>query len=313
MSSKRRSIEVFSLAFLDIIACAFGAVILIISFAKKSDEGDYADASQIAALIQAISGAEAKTEELTGALTEKDDTLSSLKQASASTNTTAEALESELAKAEENLERLTFASSGLEDKLKELRLAIQKGKETTRDEEVGGIPVDSDYIIFIIDTSGSMRAVWPKVMSTLREVLNNHPKVKGFQVMTDNGDYLLSATKGKWRKDSESQRKIILNKMKHGWGSSNSSPLEGIKEALGRYARKTNSLSLYVFGDEYNGGSYDQAIAEINNLNYNKSIGKKVARIHGIGFMSRNTPYPKFATFMRAVTEQNNGSFININ
>lgn len=313
MSSKKRTVEVFSLAFLDVIACAFGAVILIISFAKQSDEGEYADASQIANLINAIAGAEAKTDELKGALTQKDDTLSSLKQASASNSTKAQALETDLARAEENLERLTSASSGLEDKLKALRLATQEGQETTRDDEVGGIPVDSDYVIFIIDTSGSMRAVWPRVMSTLREVLNNHPKVKGFQVMTDNGDYLLSATKGKWRKDTKSQRKIILNKMKHGWGSSNSSPLEGIKEALGTYARKTNSLSLYVFGDEYNGGSYDKAVAEINALNYNSTTKKKIARIHGIGFMSRNTPYPKFATFMRAVTEQNNGSFINVN
>ena len=29
-------------------------------------------------------------------------------------------------------------------------------RQNIRDEEVGGIPVDSDYIIFIVDTSGSM-------------------------------------------------------------------------------------------------------------------------------------------------------------
>ena len=32
-----------------------------------------------------------------------------------------------------------------------------------RVKEVGGIPVDSEYVVFIIDTSGSMKALWGKV------------------------------------------------------------------------------------------------------------------------------------------------------
>ena len=32
-----------------------------------------------------------------------------------------------------------------------------------RDEEAGGILVDRDYVIFIVDTSGSMRELWGRV------------------------------------------------------------------------------------------------------------------------------------------------------
>ncbi len=44
---------------------------------------------------------------------------------------------------------------------------------------IGGIPVDSEYIIFIIDTSGSMfNHGWGSVVQKLTEVLDIYPKVK---------------------------------------------------------------------------------------------------------------------------------------
>ena len=53
---------------------------------------------------------------------------------------------------------------------------------------IGGIPVDSEYVIFIIDTSGSMfNYVWPTLLKKIEETLNIYPKVKGFQVMSDEG------------------------------------------------------------------------------------------------------------------------------
>ena len=76
-----------------------------------------------------------------------------------------------------------------------LKQASIKPKETKniRDEEVGGIPVDSDYVIFIIDTSGSMKQIWGRVSSEIINVLNIHPKVKGFQIINDLGKSLIFA------------------------------------------------------------------------------------------------------------------------
>ena len=52
-----------------------------------------------------------------------------------------------------------------------------------RDEEVGGIPVDSEYIIFIIDNSGSMEQPWKLLLKEMQNILDIHPEIKGIQVM----------------------------------------------------------------------------------------------------------------------------------
>ena len=49
-----------------------------------------------------------------------------------------------------------------------------------RNDLVGGIPVDSEYIIFIIDTSGSMfNYSWQRMMDELINTLDIYPSVKG--------------------------------------------------------------------------------------------------------------------------------------
>ncbi|WDE05850.1 hypothetical protein SG34_002635 [Thalassomonas viridans] len=314
MKLQRAPIEVFNLAFLDIISCAFGAVVMLILLAKNGDEGEFNDASQISSLIQAITRAEASVSELQGAVSDKQEQLKQMQATSASNADQADALDADIARAKNNVQQLTDMASGLKETQQERqRAAITAGKATERDEEVGGIPVDSEYVIFIVDTSGSMKNIWKKIMNTMSEVLNNHPEVKGFQVMSDNGDYLIRASKGRWRKDTPKQRKAILNAMKSWYGSSSSSPMEGLEIALKTYAQKTSSLAIYIFGDDYTGGSYDIALERINKLNTNKRSGKKVARIHGIGFVSDGRANLKYATFMREVARQNNGTFMTVN
>ena len=79
-------------------------------------------------------------------------------------------------------------------------------RETTtpkqRDPEVGGIPVDSEYVIFIVDTSGSMMEIWDYVVDVMDRVIDIHPKVKGFQIMNDNGNYLFASTRRQWLPDN---------------------------------------------------------------------------------------------------------------
>ena len=48
------------------------------------------------------------------------------------------------------------------------------------DGTVGGIPVDSEYIIFVIDTSGSMfQGPWNLVIEKVSETLAVYPEIKG--------------------------------------------------------------------------------------------------------------------------------------
>ena len=80
----------------------------------------------------------------------------------------------------------------------------------------GGIPVDRDYVIFIIDTSGSMKRYWELVIRQIRAILKIHPKIKGIHVMSDNGEYLLEGYASSWIPDTDLVRKRILKNCKVG-------------------------------------------------------------------------------------------------
>ena len=135
--------------------------------------------------------------------------------------------------------------------------------------------------------------------------------MKGFQILNDNGEYLIAAYKGKWITDTKKMRKNSIELFKIWRAMSNSSPVEGIKEALKTYGKANQKLSIYVFGDDFSGGNFDLALNEINSLNFNKITKSKIARIHAIEFSSLRSTN-RFPILMRAVTEQNNGTFLSI-
>lgn len=317
MRKTRTPIEVFSLSFLDVISCAFGAVVMLILLAKNGQDGDFSQSANVAEItesITALSQAQSELESLEAQMAAQLAKLQRAQQEGASNDSKAQALQTDISRAQRDLQKLNDKASGLEKLIdRRKRAAISVGDANERDDEVGGIPVDSDYVVFIIDTSGSMKIMWNKVVDSMREVLNNHPEVKGFQVMSDNGEYLLPSSAGRWRSDTSAQRNGILRAMRSWTGSSNSSPVEGIELALQAYGRRTDSLALYVFGDDYSGGSYDVTLASINRLNTNGK-GEKIARIHAIGFRQAKRELGqdslKFATLMAEVARQNNGTFI---
>ena len=154
-----------------------------------------------------------------------------------------------------------------------------------------------------------MREIWNRVSSEVENVLAIHPKVHGFQIINDNGSHLISAYAGKWIPDTPQRRKSIFKAFK-GWQSaSNSSPIEGLQVALKRYAKANISLSIYIFGDDYTGSSYDPVINALVHLNTNKTTGKRLAKIHAIGFIS-NYSTNRFAILMREIAKRNGGTFL---
>lgn len=310
MKRQRAPLEVFNIAFLDIISCAFGAIVLLVLLAKNGTEGDFFDAEKLSDLIRALSQAEIGVQQQNSTLANKQQQLQQLQKAQASIETQQQALSSDIAAAKNQVQQLASTTDGLRNIVESRqRASLNTGSAVVRDIEVGGIPVDSEYIIFIVDTSGSMQRIWNKVLSTMDDILDNHPKVKGVQVMSDMGSYLVSSSAGKWRKDTPGSRKAILSAMKQWRGRSNSSPVEGLTIALKTYAKKTKSLSIYILGDEYSGGSYDPVISALNILNTDPKTGKSLARIHAIGFLSEQSSV-KYSTLMRELTRQNRGTFL---
>jgi hypothetical protein len=194
-------------------------------------------------------------------------------------------------------------------------LGSQYRRPTTA--EVGGIPVDSEYIIFIIDTSGSMfNYVWPTMLRTMAATLDIYPKVKGFQVMSDEGTYMFPSFKGKWLPDTPEQRKRVIDRLRDWNAFSNSSPVEGIVEAIRTYHTKGLKISLYVFGDEFTGSSIDEVVKTVDFMNREDKTGERRVRIHAIGFPVRpDAPQYtsiRFATLMRILCQRNGGTFVGI-
>ena len=303
---RREAPDAFGTAFLDIISCGFGAIVLLILIFKFEP-----DVSGLASVKN--DDANAKIKQLYGLVDELKaepaiDNEQSAKAKAAMLKTAQAKLEramAETAKLQQTSSELKKQLSALQKQIKKQQIAgTSEGDQSRQDDEVGGIPVDRDYVIFIVDTSGSMKEIWHKVMREIDNILTVHPQLKGFQVINDNGNYLVSGYAGKWMKDTPSMRKRAM-KLFSSWASiSNSSPVEGIETALTRYSKYTKDLSIYVIGDDFTGTNFDQVILRTRQLN------KGRARIHALNFISPNASTDRFSTLMREICRENQGTFL---
>jgi len=303
---QREAPDAFGTAFLDIISCGFGAIVLLILIFKFEP-----DVSGLASVKN--DDANAKIKQLYGLVDELKaepaiDNEQSAKAKAAMLKTAQAKLEramAETAKLQQTSSELKKQLGALQKQIKKQQIAgTSEGDQSRQDDEVGGIPVDRDYVIFIVDTSGSMKEIWHKVMREIDNILTVHPQLKGFQVINDNGNYLVSGYAGKWMKDTPSMRKRAM-KLFSSWASiSNSSPVEGIETALTRYSKYTKDLSIYVIGDDFTGTNFDQVILRTRQLN------KGRARIHALNFISPNASTDRFSTLMREICRENQGTFL---
>ena len=325
---QRRSVDIFNLSFLDVVSCGFGAIILLLVIVKIAEpqviEKLAVDLSGLIQRLQAeLHHLQGETETISHELMSSEEQLSESRQNLARLRGDLSFIRGQFAAGKRELDaqlrienRLESAQQSLSE---EMRRLLGSGYRRT-DSAIGGVPVDSEYIIFIIDTSGSMqKGAWPRVLQKVREVLAIYPQVKGIQVMNDMGDYLFSQYKGRWIKDTPARRKAILKRLA-GWQPfSNSSPVEGVEAAIRRFYAKDKRISLYVFGDDFSRGSIQQVVDTVESLNRADSRGQRRVRIHAVGFpvMFAQGGLPvnsvRFAALMRKLAEDNNGSFVGLN
>jgi len=328
MKRRKPPIEIFSMSFLDIISCAFGAVILLFVLSKQAEP----------MVIEGI------RENLDGVIAELQRTIFELRGEVTVLNREKNAKRVELKRDESELEGLdkelqavrgqyTASEQTLEAKLiiegklasarQELseemrRLLGEDFRRSETDSNIGGVPVDSEYIIFIIDTSGSMfNNAWALVIRKISETLKIYPRVKGIQVMNDMGDYMFSTYAGRWIPDTPSRRKAILKRLRTWNPFSNSSPVEGITRAIRTFYAPDKKISLYVFGDEFSGSSIDAVVKQVDAINKEDTRGNRLVRIHGVGFPVQLARAPhmqttgiRFAALMRVLSEKNGGTFV---
>lgn len=319
-----------TIAFLDVISCGFGAMVLLLMITNNSEpvtleETEVAMEQPIAALQQTLFEIRGETEIINRDLNARREQLSAYRERIAR-------LEREMS----DIRGRYMASNQMEDQRvqeeNELAIARQSltaemqrllGTQFTRSNNViGGLPVDSEYIIFIIDTSGSMfYNAWPRVLEMISEVLNVYPEVKGIQVMNDMGDYMFPAYRGQWIPDTPARRQAIISTLRNWTPFSNSSPVEGITRAISTFYSPDQKVSLYVFGDDFQpGGSITRVIETVDRINQADDTGSRLVRIHAVGFpvlFDLDARYQdslyRFAHLMRELAERNGGSFVGLN
>jgi hypothetical protein len=208
----------------------------------------------------------------------------------------------------------------MQELTEEMRRLLKKQPPKT-DQSIGGIPIDSEYIIFIIDTSGSMQGrAWRLLLKKIREILAIYPTVKGIQVMNDMGQYMFSQYRGKWIPDTPPRRKAILSKLSTWRPYSNSSPVEGITAAIRTFYSSDKKISLYVMGDEFSAGNVQSVVDTVDRINKRTKDGARMVRIHAVGFPTmlektwgRGNTGERFATLMRVLCRENDGTFVGLN
>ena len=328
--SRRRNVEVFNLSFLDAISCGFGAIILLLIIALASEPKTVQRIMvDLSDKIAEINGEREKVvgegQELTRKLAEKKKKLGEIQnRLAALSEQWSVARNRSVAAQSQSIEQSRIESElkavrqTLSDEMKRL-IAQPTYEPPGNDTTIGGIPVDSEYIIFIVDTSGSMlRAAWPLVVKKVEEVLAVHPKVKGIQVINDMGEYMYSTYAGRWIPDTPARRKAVIARFRTWQSFSNSSPVEGVLFAVKRFFHKDKRISLYVFGDDFSSGSTDEVLREIARINKKDALGNPRVRIHTFGFpvlfLSElgRANRTRFAHLMRLLAEQNAGSFVGL-
>ncbi|MGB5878675.1 MAG: VWA domain-containing protein, partial [Thermoanaerobaculia bacterium] len=279
MRRKRRSpFEGFNLSFLDVISCGFGAIVLLLVLTKIGEPGALEAARQdldalIAELQEEIYEIRGETEVFNRQLVSREEQISEEREKVARLRGDLSELRGEFAATDELSEvneiiegRLLAAQQTLSEEMK--RLQSQAERRQVDRTLVGGIPVDSEYVIFVIDTSGSMFTyAWPTVIQKMTQVLDIYPKVKGIQVMNDMGQYMFSRYAGKWIPDTPGRRKVIIERLRTWNVFSNSSPVEGITRAIRTFSAPDKKISIYVFGDEFTGKSIDEVVNTVDRLN----------------------------------------------
>jgi len=327
---RRREFETMGLSFLDAICCGFGAVLLLFVIARGAqpqvvEHDAETQRAELRILQEERIELEARMKTLRAELDARHAELSKAERLVARYREELTTVEGRYRAARDTAavqnrirDRLALAQQELTEETK--RLLAQR-REAPPERFVGGIPVDSEYIIFIIDTSGSMQTLaWTLMRRKVEETLKVYPRVKGIQVMSDMGQFMFSQYSGQWIPDSPARRSAIVERLRDWRPFSISSPVEGIETAIRIYRNPEHKISLYVFGDEFTGPSIDDVVRRVDQLNRADASGKRQVRIHGVGFPTQFGPQARssytgvrFATLMRELARYNGGTFLGLN
>jgi hypothetical protein len=323
----RKEAQTLSLSFLDAISCGFGAVILLFVIAKMFEPIRLEESQQeldnlIVRYQEELEHIVGETQRLDSEQDEMAVNVRADRDHVAELERELRRIRAELREQRDDAEvsaelagQLARARQSLTDEMRELLADYQRPLD---DYTVGGIPVDSEYLIFIVDTSGSMlNFAWDSMMRQLEETLEVYPQLKGIQVMSDMGGYLFRSYRGEWIPDSPDRRQAILNGVRNWNAFSNSTPREGIITAINHFYDPEKKIALHIYGDDFAVGSINAVVREVDRLNRADEQGNRRVRIHAVAFPAlweatggELYSAAQYATLMRVLTQRNGGTFV---
>jgi len=313
-----------------VAACGFGAMIILLMITKSGEPisiefVDVPPEGAITELQEQLFAIRGETTILNRDLNAKQEQLSAMKDRIAR-------LQRDLSDVQGRYQTSNQLSSEITDEMGRLAIAQQSMTEEMQrllanssapeNNAIGGVPVDSEYIIFVIDTSGSMFGnAWNKMLGVIEDTLNVYPEVKGIQIMNDMGDYMFASYRGQWIPDTPGTRNNVISTLRTWNPFSNSSPVEGVTRAINTFYSPDKKISIYVIGDDFQpGGSIQEVLQTIDRINVEDENGDRLVRIHGIGFpvifagqaRFQQSVY-RYSTLMREMTQRNGGTFVGLN
>ncbi|MGC4029443.1 MAG: hypothetical protein QM696_11255 [Steroidobacteraceae bacterium] len=325
MKLRRRDTEVFSLSFLDCICCGFGAIILLLILTEVDqpvviERTRDAMEGQLKRLQQELYAIRGETDQLNRELQGRVTALSRERARLARVQGDLTDVRGQFAASRSDAQVGNIVESELVSAYQELTAEMLRLNAQPRPrpspQAVGGVPVDSEYVVFVIDTSNSMVSLhWETTVQLMREILDIYPEVKGLQVLNDQGRYMFGGVPGRWLQDSDSTRNRIRETLPRWTPFSQSNPVPGIEAALRQFRAPGLKISVYVIGDEFTGESIQAALDSIAMLNA-PDPRRPRARIHAIGFPEGAGMPPftniRFSALMRAVAARNEGTFVGL-
>jgi hypothetical protein len=326
MKRQRRELQEASISFLDVISCGFGAIVLLLVIARVGDPSALEEAEE--ALRGTVKEFQQQLFDVRGESVVLNTELKSRKQQLSELTERVARLKAKLASVDKQAQTISLSQARETEQLQLVMQILTEEMERLVGPEfkqqnnlIGGIPVDSDYIIFVIDTSGSMQvAAWERVKKEMINILDIYPDVKGIQVLNDMGQYMFSAYRERWIPDSPKMREEIITTLGNWAPFSNSSPVEGINAAIQTFYKRDRKISIYTLGDDFQGRTIRNVVRAVDKLNRANLGADRLVRIHAIGFpvhFSRggapSVSAIKFAALMRELSYNNGGTFIGLN
>ena len=318
----RRTIEVFSLSFLDCLCCGFGAILLIflltIGTGRSASTESQPDLESLQAQLQAL---EESLRDNHNALEAAQNSEQIAEQMQ-----TLQAQLKELQSREEQLKKEIKSRTANLSKAEAEAAKARRLLESFPFEDLPpiGLPSDATHVVFVVDTSGSMRNQFTQqihgaVIQQLSSILDSLPSVQRIQFIDTSGQYILSNSV--WMPDTPSVRRNALQRLRNYSILSVSDPepgLQAVFRGLAKSVKNSEHMSVYVVGDDFRGNTQG-FLHKLDRMNpRDPKTGERAASINAIGFPTIQGPFligglqgnNRFANIMREIAEAHQGVLI---